>query len=347
MSLSFRESNGAIDELIDRLIGLAGEVRRPDLVRQMIIASLKAGQDARSDADLKLINTTLKEMRFTNKVFGPYRNKRKVTVFGSARTSVMEPVYAMAQQLGKALATRGFMVITGAGGGIMQAANEGAGSGCSFGVNIQLPFEQLPNQVLADHPRLINYKYFFNRKVAFIKETDAVALFPGGFGTLDEAMEVLTLLQTGKRYPMPLLLIDVPGGGYWREVLRFFEQQLLAPGYIDASDLALLHSVNDVEQAADEIAGFYRNFHSLRYVADQLHLRLKQLPDAVQLAALREAFADLLTPEGSIRLASERTDPVPLPDEPPGTQRLVLDFNQSSFGRLRALIDALNALPLG
>ncbi len=342
MTLSFREHNGPIDDLIYQMIALAGGVRRPDLVRQMIIATLKAGQDARSDADLKLINTTLKEMRFTNKIFGPYRNKRKVTVFGSARTAKSEPVYAMARDLGRALAQRQFMVITGAGGGIMQAANEGAGSDNSFGVNIQLPFEQMPNQVLADNPRLINYKYFFNRKVAFIKETDAVALFPGGFGTLDEAMEVLTLLQTGKRYPIPLVLVDVPGGSYWREVLEFFDQELLARGYISGSDRALLRPVDDAEQAAEEIAGFYRNYHSLRYVGKRLHLRLRRLPDAAQLEELRTSFADLLVPNGSIGLPTESDQRIPLDDEPADTHRLVLDFNQSSFGRLRMLIDQLN-----
>jgi uncharacterized protein (TIGR00730 family) len=346
VKLSFKQPNGSIDDLIDQLLAMVGEIKRPDLVRQMIIAALKAGQDACSDADLKLMNTTLKEMRFTTKVFGPYRDRRKVTVFGSARTADSEPVYRMARDLGRALAERRFMVITGAGGGIMQAANEGAGSEYSFGVNIQLPFEQLPNQVLIDNPRLINYKYFFNRKVAFLKETDAVALFPGGFGTLDEAMEVLTLLQTGKRYPIPLVLIDVPGGSYWREVREFFDHELLERGYICGDDRALFRRFDDAEQAAEEIVGFYRNYHSMRYVGKSLHLRLKQLPDATQFETLRETFADLLRPGGSMRPAFDLDGEVPMSDEPADTHRLVLDFNQSSFGRLRLLIDQLNALPL-
>jgi uncharacterized protein (TIGR00730 family) len=345
VKLSFKQPNGPIDDLIDRLIADTGEVKRPDLVRQMIIAALKAGQDARSDADLKLMNTTLKEMRFTTKIFGPYRDRRKVTVFGSARTAASEPVYRMARDLGRTLAERRFMVITGAGGGIMQAANEGAGSEYSFGVNIQLPFEQLPNRVLVENPRLINYKYFFNRKVAFLKETDAVALFPGGFGTLDEAMEVLTLLQTGKCDPIPLVLVDVPGGSYWQEVLAFFDQELLDKGYIHADDRALFRQVDNAERAAEEIAGFYRNYHSLRYVGRRLHLRLKRLPEPAQIETLRASFADLLLPDGEIRPAAEIDDEAPA-DEPPDTQRLVLDFNQSSFGRLRLLIDRLNALPL-
>lgn len=345
MKLSFKSPNGAIDELIDRLIAQTGDVRRPDLVRQMIIAALKAGQDASSDADLKLMNTTLKEMRFTTKVFGPYRERRKVTVFGSARTADSEPVYQTAKDLGRALAKRRLMVITGAGGGIMQAANEGAGPEYSFGVNIQLPFEQLPNQVLAENPRLINYKYFFNRKVAFIKETDAVVLFPGGFGTLDEAMEVLTLLQTGKRYPMPLVLVDVPGGSYWREALAFFEQELLNKGYIGTDDRALYRQFDDAEAAADEIEGFYRNYQGMRYVGKRLHLRLKQLPDPDQLRALHHAFADILSPGGDMHPVSASDETPAIADEPPDTHRLALDFNRSSFGRLRMLIDRLNALP--
>ncbi len=198
MKLSFTRNNGPIDAIIEKLMETAEGIRRPALVREMIITALKAGQEADERADLKLMNTTLKEMRFTSKVFGPYRNVRKVTVFGSARTLPGDPVYEMAKSFGKKLAEAGFMIITGGGGGIMQAAHEGAGTEHSFGVNIRLPFEEKPNTVIEGNPRLIMYKYFFNRKVAFLKEADAVALFPGGFGTLDEAMETLTLVQTGK-----------------------------------------------------------------------------------------------------------------------------------------------------
>ncbi len=211
MKLHFTKTNGLVDEAIDSLMKTAEGIRRPEYVREMIIAALKAGQEDDQRSDLKLMNTTLKEMRFTSKVFGPYRNVRKVTVFGSARTEPDEPVYAMARDFGRKLAESGYMVITGGGAGIMQAVNEGAGPEHSFGVNIRLPFEQRANPVLEGNPRLITYKYFFNRKVAFLKEADAVALFPGGFGTLDEAMETLTLVQTGKRNPLPLVLVDGPG----------------------------------------------------------------------------------------------------------------------------------------
>ena len=210
MKIYFNKNNGPIDEIIEKLMETAEGIQRPEYVREMILASLKAGQEADESADLKLMNSTLKEMRFTSKVFGPYRNVRKVTVFGSARTLPGDPVYEMATLFGKRIAEIGYMVITGGGRGIMQAVNEGAGPEHSFGVNIRLPFEQKPNPVIKGNPRLIMYKYFFNRKVAFLKEADAVALFPGGFGTLDEAMETFTLVQTGKRNPMPIVLADNP-----------------------------------------------------------------------------------------------------------------------------------------
>jgi uncharacterized protein (TIGR00730 family) len=228
MNLSFTKSNGPADEAIAALIALAGQIRHPEFVREMILAALKAGQEEDEKADLKLMNTTLKEMRFTSKVFGPYRNVRKVTVFGSARTQPDEPVYKIARLFGQKLVEAGYMVITGGGGGIMQAVNEGAGPEHSFGINIRLPFEQHPNPTLEGNPRLITYKYFFNRKVAFLKEANAIALFPGGFGTLDEAMETLTLIQTGKRNPMPLILVDEPGGTYWSRWQQFFEKELLS-----------------------------------------------------------------------------------------------------------------------
>ena len=241
MKIYFDKDNGPIDEIIKQLMETAEGIRRPKYVREMIIASLKAGQEDDESADLKLMNTTLKEMRFTSKVFGPYRNVRKVTVFGSARTQPGDPVYEMAKLFGKKLAEAGYMVITGGGEGIMHAANEGAGSEHSFGVNIRLPFEQKPNFVIAGNPRVITYKYFFNRKVAFLKEADAVALFPGGFGTLDEAMETLTLLQTGKRNPMPLVLVDNPECSYWPHMIKLFEEELLARNYIARRTLRSLN----------------------------------------------------------------------------------------------------------
>jgi uncharacterized protein (TIGR00730 family) len=247
----------------------------------------------------------------------------------------------MASQLGKRLAEERYMVITGGGGGIMQAANEGAGSENSFGVNILLPFEQKPNPVVAGNPRLITYKYFFNRKVAFLKEADAVALFPGGFGTLDEAMETLTLLQTGKHMPLPLVLVDQPGGTYWSRWLRFLREELLSEQYIDERDFDLFESVHTVEDAVGHITNFYSRYHSMRYVDRKLVIRLlSPVPDSC-VQELNEQFSDMIIPNGRIYLSD------PLPQEADDSEiahlpRIVMDFNLQDFGRLRNLIDAIN-----
>jgi uncharacterized protein (TIGR00730 family) len=248
----------------------------------------------------------------------------------------------MAREFGRKLASAGYMVITGGGAGIMQAVNEGAGPEHSFGVNIRLPFEQKPNPVLAGNPRLITYKYFFNRKVAFLKEAHAVALFPGGFGTQDEAMETLTLVQTGKRDPLPLVLVDEPGGTYWSKWVRFFEEELLTEGYIDPADLALFERVDSVDAAVERIIRFYRRYHSMRYVGEQLVLRLTGALPPATIQGLQARFADILKPGGSIQPSG------PLPEEADDPElallpRLVVDFNRRDFGRLRSLIDAVNA----
>lgn len=341
MKLHFTRSNGRADEAIDELMALVGGVRNPEIVREMILAALKAGQEDARKADLKLMNTSLKEMRFTSKIFGPYRGKRKVTVFGSARVQPDEPVYAMARRLGKTLVDHGYMVITGGGPGIMQAVNEGAGPQNSFGVNIRLPFEQRPNPVIDGNPRYILYKYFFNRKVAFLKEAHAVALFPGGFGTLDEAMETITLVQTGKRYSLPLILIDEPGGTYWSQVIDFFKNELLARKFVSRSDFHMFERVESVDAVVAKINRFYRRYHSLRYVNGTLVIRLRESIEATALESLRRRFADLLSPGGTLRLSAALSEEA---DEPEiaGLPRLVMDFNQSDFGRLRAFIDALN-----
>jgi uncharacterized protein (TIGR00730 family) len=341
MKLSFTRNNGPIDAIIEKLMETAEGIRRPALVREMIITALKAGQEADERADLKLMNTTLKEMRFTSKIFGPYRNVRKVTVFGSARTLPGDPVYEMAKSFGKKLAEAGFMIITGGGGGIMQAAHEGAGTEHSFGVNIRLPFEEKPNTVIEGNPRLIMYKYFFNRKVAFLKEADAVALFPGGFGTLDEAMETLTLVQTGKRNPMPLVLVDDPGCSYWSRVIELFEEELLARNYISSADFALFEQVCSVDAAVEKIRHFYRRYHSLRYVRGQLVIRLTSQIGPDDIRMLMDRFHDMLLPggritaSGALEAEADDADVSHLP-------RLVIDFNRKNFGRLRSLIDSIN-----
>jgi hypothetical protein len=248
----------------------------------------------------------------------------------------------MAREFGRRLAEEGFMVITGGGPGIMQAANEGAGPEHSFGVNILLPFEQKPNPVVANNSRLITYKYFFNRKVAFLKEADAVALFPGGFGTLDEAMETLTLLQTGKHLPLPLVLIDEPKGTYWERWMRFLRDELLADGYISKEDFQLFECVNSVDDAIQRIKYFYRKFHSMRYVNGSLVIRLTSPLKDEEIARLNEKFKDILKSGGKIYPSGPFDEES---DEPETLKypRLVIDFNLKDFGRLRALIDMINS----
>jgi hypothetical protein len=342
MELHFTRTNGPVDDAIDHLMELTGHIHHPEIIREMILAALKVGQEEEHTADLKLMNSTLKEMRFTSKVFGPYHHVRKVSVFGSARTMPEESVYKMAYLFGQKLAEAGYMVITGGGSGIMQAVNEGAGPDHSFGINIRLPFEQKPNPVMEGNPRQIEYKYFFNRKIAFLKEASAIALFPGGFGTLDEAMETVTLLQTGKRNPIPLVLVDEPGGTYWSRWVQFFKEELLSQGYITQSDFYLFEPVNSVYDALEKIHRFYRKYHSLRYVDKQLVIRLVSNIDVAAVHELKENFSDILMPNGTMYLSG----PLPAEDDEPeiaNFPRLVIDFNLKDFGKLRKLIDAINS----
>ncbi len=344
MALHFTRTNGPVDQRIDELMALVEDIEHPEIVREMILAALKAGEEKAYVADLKLMNSSLKEMRFTAKVFGPYRGTKKVTVFGSARTPPHERTYQMARQLGEQLAEAGYMVITGGGPGIMQAVNEGAGPEHSFGVNIRLPFEQKSNPILKESPRSITYKYFFNRKVAFLKEADAVALFPGGFGTLDEAMEALTLVQTGKHVPFPLVLVDEPGGNYWSDWIAFLEKELLAPGYVSAMDFSIFERVDSVSEAVSFINRFYHRYHSMRHVGKQLVIRLISPIPEDQVADLKARFADILSPPGDFFLSGPTDEEA---DEPAIAHlpRLILDFNRREFGRLGSLINAINQLP--
>ncbi len=344
MELHFTPTNGPADEAIAALFKMVGGIHRPEIVRELILAALKAGQEDDQKADLKLMNTTLKELRFTAKIFGPYRHIRKVSVFGSARTPRDTTSYRMAQELGRLLAAKGYMAITGGGPGIMQAVNEGAGPEHSFGINIRLPFEQRPNPIVDGNPRSINYKYFFNRKVAFLKEADAVVLFPGGFGTMDEALETLTLAQTGKHNPLPVIMIEPPGQTYWQAWTAFINDQLADGNYIDSEDLGLFEILDSIEPAVARIEQFYRRYHSLRFVGDQLVIRMHSALPPGALARLQAAFGDLLRPGGVFTmhpeaLAEEADEPTiaTLP-------RLVVDFNRTCFARLKILIDFINQI---
>ncbi len=341
MDLSFQRKNGDIDKLIDDLMNRVG-VYHPEMVRQMIISALKAGHETSYLADLKLMRTTMKEMRYTSKVFGPYRGRKKVTIFGSARTEPSEPIYRKCVEFSRLLAESGYMVITGGGGGIMQAGNEGAGVENSFAVNIRLPFEQETNPVMNGSERVITYKYFFNRKVAFLKEAHAVALFPGGFGTLDEAMEIMTLIQTGKNPPIPLVMIDEDDGDYWEHLFDFIRDTLLKKGLISGEDFSLFSITRDPAEAVAIIEEFYRVYHSMRFVGPLLVIRLNKGLDTGHLRILQDEFAEILAPGGHFRL----TGPLPKEQDQPdllGLPRIAFEFNNRSFGLLKAFIRRLNS----
>lgn len=340
MQLRFTRTNGEMDTLIDELLEKAGGIHHPALAREIILSALKAGQDTDYLADLKLLSNTMKEMRYTTKVFAPYRDKTKVTIFGSARTPSHDPMYLKCVRFSRMLADKGYMIITGGGGGIMQAGNEGAGSEASFAANIRLPFEQSANAVMLKNPRLITYKYFFTRKVAFVKEADAITVFPGGFGTLDEAMEVFTLIQTGKTSPKPLVLVD-DEDGYWEQWFRFVKERLLVMGFISAEDFSIFTITKSPEEAVQVIEEFYTNYHSIRFVKDELIIRLtKELSDA-QIEMLENEFPELRLPGTHIVPTGPRPDEADEPDliELP---RLALRFHHQHYGLLMAFIRRLN-----
>jgi uncharacterized protein (TIGR00730 family) len=290
--------------------------------------------------DLKIASAALGEMAEAFRVFRPYRHIRKVTMFGSARTKPEDPVYVLARNLAAKLAAADWMVVTGAGPGIMAAGLEGAGREHAFGVNIRLPNEEEANAFIAQDPKLVEMRYFFTRKLMLIKESHAYAILPGGFGTQDEAFELLTLLQTGKAEPAPVVMIETPGGTYWHGWLRFLEEQAIASGWVSPDDRSLFKVTNTMEEASEEILGFYRNYHSCRWVGDLLVLRLQTPPGKEELADLNRRFSDVVL-RGSIRPAG------PFPperDDHPELPRLAFRFDRFHYARLRQLIDALNEI---
>ncbi|MEK6798409.1 MAG: LOG family protein [Planctomycetota bacterium] len=332
-----RARNEAIAEFLRRFA--PGE--HEDLLGEMMVTLCRLGADGVDRGDLKILNTALRELRYAFKMFAPYADVPKVTIFGSARTSEDHPQYLQAKKFAELIQKHGWMVITGAGGGIMQAGHHGATSQKSFGVAISLPFEQMTNHFIADDPKLVNFKYFFTRKLMFMKEAEAVALFPGGFGTQDEGFEALTLVQTAKTPPIPIVLCDEPGGRYWRNWRSYVEQELLGHGMIDRVDLSLFHVTDSAEDAVEHIRRFYRRYHSMRYVGEQLVMRMAEPLSSSQLDALNAEFSDIL--------AKGRFEQVehPLEDEQGAhaeKPRLVFTFDRRSTGRLRALIDWINGL---
>jgi uncharacterized protein (TIGR00730 family) len=287
-----------------------------------------------------LLSTALKELRYSFKVFAAYRGKRKVTVFGSARLKASHAAYVQAVEFSRRMAEAGFMVITGAASGIMEAGHVGAGRENSIGVNILLPFEQSANSIIAGDLKLMHLKYFFTRKLLFVKEADAVALFPGGFGTLDEGFEVLTLVQTGKSHLFPIVMVDEPGGDYWKRLSAYIKEVLLARGMISPADMHLFKVTDSVDEAVREVLGFYRVYHSMRYVKGDLVLRLQRPLSEALLRRIRSEFAGILE-------AGTFEQTVALPEEANDTQvaelpRLRFRFDRRSLGRLRLLIDTIN-----
>ena len=300
----------------------------------------KLARDHANRGDVKLLTAALKELRYAFKVFAPYRHHRKVTVFGSARLPLTDPSCQQAIELGRRMADAGYMVITGAAQGIMEAGHVGAGRANSIGVNILLPFEQSANSVILGDKKLMHLRYFFTRKLLFVKEADAIVLFPGGFGTLDEGFEVLTLVQTGKSHLFPIVFVDPPGGGYWDQVVRFFREVLLERKLISPHDLSLFRIVDSAAAAAAEVLGFYRVYHSMRYVHGDLVLRLLKPPAAATLEKIRQEYRDIIkggTFEVVGALPEERED-LQVAQMP----RLKFKFDRHNLGRLRELIDLIN-----
>jgi uncharacterized protein (TIGR00730 family) len=315
--------------------------QRAALLAELRMTVDKLERDEASRGDLKILARALKELRYAFKVFTPYRHHRKITVFGSARTPPDHPDYQLAVEFGRRMAHAGWMVVTGAGGGIMEGAHVGAGQAMSMGVNILLPFEQEANYVINKDQKLVTFRYFFTRKLMFVKEVHAVALFPGGFGTLDELFEVLTLVQTGKRDILPIVCVDQPGGSYWSGLSAFLERELYDRRLVSPHDRALFKITDNLDEAVAEVKQFYSVYHSLRYVRDKLVLRLNSPPSDALLERLNDEFASILT-AGRI----ERSDLHPHEQDEEHTHhlsRISLSFNRRDAGTLRMLIDALNA----
>ncbi|HZA56235.1 MAG TPA: TIGR00730 family Rossman fold protein [Candidatus Udaeobacter sp.] len=309
-------------------------------IAEMLRTVLRLTADETNRGDLKILNRALKELRYAFRIFGAYRSVRKVSIFGSTRISEDDPYYLLAKNLGRRLAEQGFMVITGAGPGIMQAGHEGAGRDNSFGVNIRLPFVQKANRFIQDDPKLMTFRFFFTRKLMFVKEADAFIFFPGGYGTQDELIEVLTLAQTGKSQLVPIILMDLPGNSYWGPWEKFVRHAILSRGYISEEELSLFKVINDVDAAVGEIKNFYRNYHSYRFVGHDLVIRLNHRPSPALIERLNREFQDILR-NGKVR----QVEPLPdESDEPETLQlcRLLVPFNREDFPRLRRMIDVIN-----
>ena len=250
---NYRTGNEETDGLISRLAGLCGSPETEYLLHEILTTAVKLGKESGDRGDLKLVNNVLKELRYSFKIFTPYRSVKKVVIFGSARSKKNSAEYKMAERFAEKITKKGYMIVTGGGPGVMEAGNKGAGAGREFALNIRLPFEQKPNPYIDEKDKIINFKYFFTRKLIFVKETDATVLFPGGFGTNDEGFEMLTLIQTGKSRPRPIILAEPGGSVYWRGWMRFVKRQLCKKGFIDKQDLSLFHIAKSADEAINKI----------------------------------------------------------------------------------------------
>jgi uncharacterized protein (TIGR00730 family) len=327
---------------VEELIAFKGGGHNEDAVADIIENGLKLLTDVKDTGDVRVIQTALRELRYAFRLFAPYAKTRKVTIFGSARIDPDKREYQRAVEFGRKIAQAGFMVITGAGPGIMQAGHEGAGPEKSFGVNIRLPWEQSANPIIREDKKLVTFKYFFTRKLIFIRHSDAIALFPGGFGTMDEGYEALTLMQTGKSQLMPLVLVDRPGGTYWKTWDKHVREHLLRDELISPDDLNLYRITDNADEAVRIITRFYRNFQSTRFVKDLFVIRLKHAPSDSAIGALNEDFADIV-----IGAPIKRIEPTPEEREDKDhldLQRIAFGFDRRGYGRLRQLIDVLNSL---
>nr|WP_315267559.1 TIGR00730 family Rossman fold protein [Microbacterium lemovicicum] len=331
-----------VTEDLRRTIETAGITESADLVARILATGIGMGLDRTDRLDLKITTAALSEMRAAFRLFAPFSDVPKVTIFGSARTRPDDAAYRQASDVAAALAGHGWMVVTGAGPGIMQAAAEGAGPDHSLGVSIRLPFEQRPNAIVEANARNVAMKYFFTRKLMLVKESSGFVCVPGGFGTLDEMFELLTLQQTGKAEPTPVVLLDEPGGTFWKGLETFVHEHLETAGVISPHDFDRVVITDSVDEATAEIMGFWRNYDSMRWVGGRLVLRLKAAPTDEEIEELNERFTSLLA-DGRI----ERTEPLRVErddDDRLHLPRLVLRLNQWRVGELHRLIRALNAL---
>ncbi len=329
-----------VDEQLDKVAPRAPK-RRRQFMHQLVYNAARAAQEERDVLNLKIMSRSLRELRRGFQAFAPWADRHTVAVFGSARSHEDSPEYRMTVECSQKLVEAGYMVVTGAGPGIMEAANRGAGRENSFGVNIWLPFENNANPYIADDPKLVEFKYFFTRKVVFVKETDAVVLFPGGFGTQDELFETLTLIQTGKNEPCPVVMVEPPGSTYWEDWDAYVRKALLGRGLISEADLELYEIVRSSEEAVEYIERFYRNYHSIRYVDGHLVMRLRHAPTELLMDRLNREFQDIVV-SGRIEVCPAH----PHEEDEPDTadlHRIRFDFNKRGLGRLRALIDVLSA----